>query len=366
MSQASGTHDADLIQYNKPYALGKREIPSIGHQDILVRVHAAGFCHSDLQALQGQFTKPSPLGLVPSHEIAGTVARLGQSYAGDFKVGDRVGILNFKHACGSCAGCKLWKRTGGRGRADPRFCEHRETAGFLHDGGFADYVVADPETTIKLPDALSFEQAAPLMCAGATVWGSLEKATAGLGPGDTVAIVGIGGLGHLGLQFAKALGFRTVAADSRLAARQLAQEEMAQPGLRPDLVVDSSDTRAATAEILDATGGEGVAAVVVCTDSIPANRWAPEILRIGGVMGLLGLPPEPYLFDASLIIHRELTIRGSYVAGREATQRMIGTVVEAGIRSHLTTISFAQIPRIIDMYEHQSFKGRLVVRMGDT
>lgn len=343
--------------------MGERPLPLIADKGILVRVCAAGFCHSDLQALQGQFKIPSPLGLIPSHEVAGIVAKLGPAYDGHLRVGARVGILNFKHACGCCTGCNLRKRT--TGELDPRFCDNRETAGFLHDGGFADYIAADPETTIKLPDSLSFEQAAPLMCAGATVWGSLEKATAGLASGEVVAIVGIGGLGHLGLQFAKALGFHTIAVDSRPAGRQLATE-MANPNLRPDLVVDSSDTEAATSSIFEFTQGEGVAAAVVCTDSIEANRWALKTLRVGGVMGILGLPPKPWQFDAEPLVFRELTIKGSYVAGRKATERMVETVRKAGIQSCLTTISFGEIPDIVKMYEDKSFKGRLVVRLHDS
>lgn len=295
------------------------------------------------------------------------MARLGQGYGGSLRVGDRVGALNFKHACGACTGCRLNERRtagGGGGGRDARFCDRRETAGFQHDGAFADYATADPETTVRLPDSVSTEQAAPLMCAGATVWGSIEKVTSGLGRGETVAVVGVGGLGHLGLQFAKALGFRTVAVDSRPAGRQLAGE-MDNPDLAPDLVVDSSDAEGATGDILAFTGGEGVAAAVVCTDSIAANRWALGTLRVGGVMGLLGLPPDPWQFDSETLVFRELTIRASYVASRESAERMMEVVERAGVRSHLTTISFDQIPDIVDMYKSQSFRGRLVVKLDE-
>ena len=246
------------------------------------------------------------------------------------------------------------------GKLDARFCDNRETAGFLHDGAFAEYIAADPDSTIKLPDALPFEQAAPLMCAGATVWGSLEKATEGIEKGAAVAIVGIGGLGFLGLQFAKALGFRTVAVDSRVAGRELA-EEMDNVELRPDLVVDSENED----EILSFTQGEGAAAAIVCTDSIQANRWALSILRIGGVMGILGLPPKPWQFDADLLVFRELSIKGSYVADRESTERMLGVVGKFTVRSHIKVIPFEQIPDIVDIYQDQSFKGRLVVQIAE-
>lgn len=356
---------AYIAEYNKPYALDEsRATPKPGPEDLLIRVHAAGFCHSDAQALQGQFRTPSPIGLIPSHEIAGVIAATGASYQGQFKVGDRVGILNFKHACGTCPGCKRTTTSNNKPSADPRFCDNRETAGFLHDGGFADYAVGDPETTVRLPDGMFFAQAAPLMCAGATVWGSLERATEGLAKGDTIAIVGVGGLGHLGVQFAKALGFQVIAVDSRQAGRDLAME-MDNRSLQPDLVVDSSDPKTASEQIYRFTNDEGVAAAVVCTDSIAANRWALQLLRIGGTLGLLGLPPTPWQFDADVIVFKELSIRGSYVAGRDATERMLEVVEEAGVRSQITEIGYDRIPEIMELYEDKEFKGRLVVNMAD-
>ncbi|TIA49872.1 GroES-like protein [Aureobasidium pullulans] len=353
---------AYIAEYNKPYALGERLLPIIRDNELLVRVHAAGFCHSDLQALHGEFTKPAPIGLIPSHEIAGTIASVGPDYHGHLQVGDRVGVLNFKNSCGSCVGCNLSKRTGNN--LDPRFCDARETAGFLHDGGFADYVAADPETTVKLPDSVSFAQAAPLMCAGATVWGSLEQATVGVAPGEFVAIIGIGGLGHLGLQYAKALGYRTIAVDTREAGRKLA-ENMKNEDLKPDLVVDPSDQEAASKTIYELTRGEGVAAAIVCTAPIEANRWALSLLRIRGTLGLLGLPQTPWQFDAAPIVFRELSIKGSYVCGREAAERMMEVVEKHGVNSHLTIITFERIPEIVKIYEDSSFQGRIVVKMSD-
>lgn len=158
---------AQISEYGKPYCITSKPVPTIRPHELLVRIHAAGFCHSDLQTLQGQFK--SPLGMIPSHEPAGVIVQVGAQALGSWQVGDRVGVLNFKNACGSCSGCGLSKRTlqePGREGLDPRFCDRRETAGFQHDGAFAEYMVADPATTVKLPDALLLEQAAPLMCAG--------------------------------------------------------------------------------------------------------------------------------------------------------------------------------------------------------
>ncbi|KAL4953954.1 GroES-like protein [Aspergillus filifer] len=355
---------AYIAEYKKPYVLGARPLPTLWDTEILVRVHAAGFCHSDLQVQQGEFRNPAPIGLIPSHEIAGVVAELGSNYTGPLRKGDRVGVLNFKNACGACVGCKLRKRTvdGEGSGADPRFCDARETAGFRHDGGFAEYVAADPATTVRIPESVSFAQAAPLMCAGATVWGSLQAATKGVAQGETVAIVGIGGLGHLALQFAKTLGFRTIAIENRETGRALARD-MANAALQPDLVVDSSDTQSASEAIYDFTNGEGVAAAIVCADSIDANRWALTLLRIGGVLGLLGLPQTPWQFDAEPIVFRELVIRGSYVCGAAAAERMMGVVEREGIKSQLTVVPFEGIPGIIDLYQDPGFSGRLVVRV---
>ncbi|KAI0128784.1 alcohol dehydrogenase GroES-like domain-containing protein [Xylariales sp. AK1849] len=350
---------AQLCEYNKSYELKTKEIPQIGDDELLVQIYAAGFCHSDLQVIHGQFGTTLPI--IPSHEPAGRIVQVGARCVRQWKIGDRVGVLNFKKACSRCTGCILSKRK--YGTLDPRFCETREMAGFKHDGAFAEYMVADPETTVKLPESVSFEQAAPLMCAGATVWGALEKAASGLRPEDkeTIAIIGIGGLGHLAIQFSKALGYRTVAIDSRPEGRQLA-DEVSNAELVPDLVVDSTASNAA-AKIFDFTHGEGVAATIVCTDSLTANEWALTLLRIGGTQVLLGLPPEKWRFDSDIIVFRELVLRGSYVASRESTERMMVVVERSKVESHLTTIPFEEVSGIVDAYQNKHFRGRLVVQI---
>jgi D-arabinose 1-dehydrogenase-like Zn-dependent alcohol dehydrogenase len=120
-------------------------VPVCGKHDLLIQVYAAGFCHSDLQVLQGQF--PAKLPMIPSHEPAGKVVQVGSEVQGNWKVGDRVGVLNFKNACRQCVGCRQNIRRS-PGSRDPRFCEERQMAGFKHDGAFAEYMLA------------------PLMCAG--------------------------------------------------------------------------------------------------------------------------------------------------------------------------------------------------------
>jgi D-arabinose 1-dehydrogenase-like Zn-dependent alcohol dehydrogenase len=150
------------MQFDKPYQLCNRLIPTCTEHDLLIQIHAAGFCHSDLQVLQGQFLASLPM--IPSHEPAGKIVQIGAQVQGQWKVGDRVGVLNFKNACRQCTGCKQHMRRSTR--ADPRFCAKRQMAGFKHDGAFAEYMLADPDTTVHLHEAVSYEQGAPLMCAG--------------------------------------------------------------------------------------------------------------------------------------------------------------------------------------------------------
>lgn len=344
---------AQVVEYNKPYRLCERQVPECGENEPLVEVRAAGF---HLQVLQGQF--PAPLPMIASHEPAGVIAQVGSKVAAPWKIGDRVGVLNFKKACGECVGCRHLQRKGGR--KDPRFCPKKEMAGFKHDGAFAQYMIADPDTTVHLPEDVSFEQGAPLMCAGATAWGALQKLRPEVKAGETVAIVGIGGVGHLAVQFAKTMGFLVVAIDKRAEGRQLATE-VPEP-LKPDLVIDSS-TSNADDKIMGFTSGEGLAGIVVCTDSIQVNTWSLQQLGSKGVIVPLGLPKAKWQFDSDTMVFRELTIRGSYVAGADEVEEMFKVVRKHRVASHLTLVDFDQIPTIVDRYLDKSMKGRLVVRI---
>jgi D-arabinose 1-dehydrogenase-like Zn-dependent alcohol dehydrogenase len=178
--------------------------------------------------------------------------------------------------------------------------------------------------------------------------------------GEAVAIVGIGGVGHLGIQFAKALGYRTVAIDNRPEGRQLALD--LPDHLKPDLVIDST-AEDADQRILEFTSYEGLAGIVVCTDSIQANAWSLQQLGNKGVMVPLGLPKNKWQFDSEAMVFRELTVRGSYVARAEEVESMLKTVAEHGILSHLTILPFEEIPSLVERYLRESMKGRLVIRI---
>ncbi|RAH67551.1 alcohol dehydrogenase GroES-like domain-containing protein [Aspergillus aculeatinus CBS 121060] len=341
---------ARLVRYKTPYDIQEVDLPTLQENDLLVQVGAAGYCHTDYQVYVGVYGSQCPL--TPSHEPVGTVVQVGSAVQ-HFKRGDRVGVLLFRHACGSCLACRT--TLAEQGRVDPRFCETISMAGIKDDGAMAEYIVADAENTVKLPDSVAFEQGAPLMCAGTTVWGGIEKAQ--LRPNSRVGVIGIGGLGSLAVQFLKALGHQVVAVDNRQEGLDLATE----PSQKADLVVDSrSDT--AVDEIVHWAGHGGLAAVIVCTDNVSVNGWSLKLLAAHGKCIVLGLPVDPLQFNAFDLVFKEIAIIGSLVATIEQARDMMVVVDRFHIRSHVRTLRLEDAPNLPSLYMDPHLKGRLVVK----
>ena len=179
-------------------------------------------------------------------------------------------------------------------------------------------------------------------------------------PGLPIGVIGIGGLGYLAVQFAKALGHPTVAIDNRPAGLQLASEAPEQ--LRPQKIVDYNDPNAVE-EVVNFAGDGGLAAVILCTDNVAAMKWSLKLLRTKGVCNIIGLPTEELRFNAFDLVFKELSIVGSLVANRRLVSDMMKVVGEKGVRSHVTTVSLEQAVNLPDMYMQKDLKGRLVVKM---
>ncbi|XPS73437.1 Alcohol dehydrogenase [Ascochyta lentis] len=346
---------ARLTKFNQAYEIQEVPVPKYGENDLLLKVGAAGFCHTDYQVYEGVYQSKLPV--TASHEPVGTVVALGDKASKSWKIGQRVGMLNLRHACNDCGGCRNYREGD---LPNMRFCENKEMAGIQDDGGFAEYVVADADSSSLLPDGLSFEQAAPMMCAGATVWGGISKLE--LSKDLPVAVIGIGGLGQLAIQFLKALGHPTIAIDNRKEGKDLARE-VGPEALRADKVVDYNAKDAAEQVIKFGGDAGGVAGVVVCTDDVPATGWSLKILRPRGVCVPLGLPPDGFKFGAFDLVFKEQVIRGSLVATKPLTDEMMKIVEKHGIRSHITTIDFKDVPKLPEMYMDKHLKGRLVLKM---
>ncbi|MCH2222678.1 MAG: zinc-dependent alcohol dehydrogenase, partial [Dechloromonas sp.] len=204
--------------YGQPLVIEEVAVPDVPAGRILVKIEASGVCHTDLHAADGDWPVKPPLPFIPGHEGVGYVAKVGAGVTW-VKEGDRVGVPWLHTACGHCEHCITGWET---------LCDSQQMTGYSVNGGYAEYVLADPAYVGKLPDSLEFAPAAPVLCAGVTVYKGLKVLDCK--PGDWVVISGIGGLGHMAVQYAKAMGFHVIAvdvADDKLAlARSLGADEV--------------------------------------------------------------------------------------------------------------------------------------------
>jgi D-arabinose 1-dehydrogenase-like Zn-dependent alcohol dehydrogenase len=250
--------------------LVEREVRPPGRGEVLVRVEACGVCHSDALTIEGGMPGIE-YPRVPGHEIAGRIEALGEDTV-PWEVGQRVGVGWFGGHCGWCDPCR---------RGDLISCVNGLVTGIAYDGGYADRVIVPKSALAAIPDALSAEDAAPLLCAGITTFNALRES--GAGPGDLVAVLGVGGLGHLGVQFARRMGFETVAI-----ARGTDKREQAE-SLGAHHYIDS--TAADVAQELQALGG---ATTILATVTVPAAMSAAVGgLRPRGRMMVVGASPDP-------------------------------------------------------------------------
>lgn len=269
------------------FELEQRPVPTPDRGEVLVRVHACGVCHSDVFAKEGGYPGVSHP-LVPGHEIAGEVAGLGEGVQG-WAVGQRVGVGWFGGNCGHCEWCR---------RGSLIDCENMEIPGITMDGGYADYVVVRATALASVPDDLTAEEAAPLLCAGITTFNAIRSS--GTRAGARVAVLGIGGLGHLGVQFAVKLGFETVAV-----ARGSEKEELART-LGAHHYIDS--TAGDPAQALLALGGvDLILSTVTSSDAMAALFGG---LRPRGTLLVVGASMDPIAVPAAALIGGSKSITG--------------------------------------------------------
>jgi D-arabinose 1-dehydrogenase-like Zn-dependent alcohol dehydrogenase len=256
-----------------PLHLVERDVPSPGAGQVLIKVQACGICHSDVFIKDGLWP-----GLrfprVPGHEIAGTIETVGPD-VDEWTPGQRVGVGWHGGHCGHCGRCDSCRR------GDFVLCQRAQVPGFSYDGGYAEYMVAPVEALARIPDDLGDAEAAPLLCAGITTFNALRNS--GVRPGDVVAILGIGGLGHLGVQFAAKMGLETVAI-----ARGKDKEELAKK-LGARHYIDSNTQNAA--EVLTSLGG----AKVILATVISGKAMSAVLggLAIDGKLIMVGVSEEP-------------------------------------------------------------------------
>lgn len=348
---------AVVKDFNKGYEVRDVPVPAdLGPNDILVKIAAAGYCHTDLQVMEGVYeSSGAKPGLIGSHEPVGIVVKAG-SDAGksNIHVGDRVGSINTYGYCGTCDMCQ---------NQGQQLCEKLVgMLGLTINGGFAQYMKADARVVSKVPESIPSDEAAPLFCAGATVYG--ELLASGVKAGHWLAIVGIGGLGHLGVQYAKALGCKVIAIDRR---KEGIETALSVPGhLRPDktFVVDSPEAEKRVIEELQSSfydTNPGVDRVIINAEARSLIKFSQQFLRKGGALVDVGLPSDRTLeIDPFALSFKEQTVRGRLICTPDECQEMINLHAKHGCKTHIEkTYGVDQINEMFEHYQRQDLKGRL-------
>ncbi len=285
---------AIVTGFKEPLEVRDVEVPKPGPDQVLVRIEASGLCHTDIHAAHGDWPVKPRLPLIPGHEGVGRVVELGED-VDTLALGDRVALPWLALACGRCRYCIAGRET---------YCQQPQYMGYTIDGGYAEYAIGYASHVVRVPDSVSSIDAAPITCAGVTTYAALKSARPQ--PAETVMVVGIGGLGHLGLQYGATFGCRTIAVDVDDAKLQLAER------LGADEIVDARGDQLAQ---VAAVGGADIALVTV--PSPAAMQAAHACLNPTGRLVLVGLPADNTLsipvFETVL---RGITVMGSLVGTR--------------------------------------------------
>jgi len=289
---------AVVTSFTEPLEIQDRPVPEPGPGQILVRIESSGLCHTDIHAAHGDWpVKPSPP-FVPGHEGVGVVEAIGAGVTGR-ALGDRVALPWLGHACGHCDYCVRGWET---------LCEQQQNTGYSIDGSFAEYAVADADYAVTVPDGVDPHDAAPLTCAGVTTYKAIKVAD--IRPTEKVAIFGIGGLGHLAVQYARIVGATVIAVDVEDSKLEMARE------LGADHVVNAATTDPVAA--IEALGGADVAVVLAVIPSVFESAFAS--LRRGGRLVCVGLPPEsdgPMKLPIFPTVLKGISVIGSIVGTRQ-------------------------------------------------
>jgi propanol-preferring alcohol dehydrogenase len=328
--------------FGQPLQIEDVPVPDVPAGQILVKIVASGVCHTDLHAAEGDWPVKPSLPFIPGHEGVGYVAAVGTGVKG-IKEGDRVGVPWLHTACGHCEHCITGWET---------LCDSQQMTGYTVNGGYAEYVLADPGYVGHLPANVGFSEIAPVLCAGVTVYKGLKVLECK--PGDWVAISGIGGLGHLAVQYAKAMGFHVIAVDVDDAKLRLASE------LGADMVINAAKQDPAQETQRAIRGAHGVLVTAV---SRSAFSQALGMLHKRGTMSLVGLPPGDFALPIFDVVLNAKTVRGSIVGTRKDLQEALAFAGEGKVHTIFTESRLENINGVFDRMRKGDIEGRIVMRI---
>jgi propanol-preferring alcohol dehydrogenase len=334
---------AVLHELKKPLAIEEIARPMPGENEVLIKVEACGVCHSDLHIIEGdwkQFGGITKIPLVPGHEIAGRVVEIG-SEVRDLKPGDRVGVPWIHWTCGECEFCRSGYEN---------LCIKQKITGCTVDGGYAEFIKAPASHATRIPDAISAAEAAPLFCAGVTVYRAIKQAQ--LAPGQRLAVFGVGGLGHLAIQIAKELGYEITAID-------VADDKLA---LATSLGAERALNASSTNVVKELRRIGGVHAALVTSGSKAAYDTAFACVRPTGKLLVVGLPPE-ISFAPIMMAAKEIHVQASAVGTRQDVEETLAMAAAGKLHCQLSTRRLDEINTIFDEMKAGKIAGRVVLTM---
>lgn len=330
-------------EFGKPLTIEDVPVPQPGPGQALVKIQACGVCHTDLHAVNGDWpVKPRPP-FIPGHEGVGHVTAVGPGVT-HLREGDPVGVPWLYTACGHCTHCWSGWET---------LCEAQQNTGYSVNGGFAEYVLADANYVGRLAAKVNFVQIAPVLCAGVTVYKGLKMT--GAKPGDWVVISGIGGLGHMAVQYARVMGLHVAAVDVDDRKLELARR------LGAVVAVNARATDPAAFLKKEIGGAHGV---LVTAPSPKAFEQAIGMVRRGGTIALNGLPPGSFPLPIFQMVLEGITLRGSIVGTRLDLQEALALAGEGAVKATVETARLDDINEVFARMRDGHIDGRVVLDFG--
>ncbi|WAH55312.1 zinc-dependent alcohol dehydrogenase [Pseudomonas silvicola] len=337
---------AVLHQIGGPLQIQQVPVPQPGPGEVLIRITACGVCHSDLHAMDGDWAAQPVLPLIPGHEITGQVVALGSGVQ-EPVVGSIVGVPWLYSACGTCEFCLGGMET---------ICPKSESTGYTKPGGYAEYMVAPAAFVANIPDNVDLYELAPILCAGITTYRGLKRSRATLG--QWVAVLGIGGLGHVAVQYAIAMGLRVVAVDVSEDKLELARSYGA------ECLINALDN---PVETLREKIPGGVHAAVVTAVANAAFEQSVAMLRPGGTAVFIGLPggsADTVRASISAISGWELSITGSNIGTRQDLNEAVAFAARGKVRAQVVKDNLDNINEIFERMRKGALVGRTVLAIG--
>jgi len=335
---------AVVEQFGKPLVLREWDVPSPQAGQILVKTEACGVCHTDLHASRGDWPLKPRLPFIPGHEGIGLVTAVGAGVTG-VKEGDRVGVPWLYSACGHCEYCLSGWET---------VCASAEFGGYTKNGGFAEFILANATYVAHIPAGLTATAVAPIICAGVTTYKGIK--VTGARPGQWLAVSGAGGLGHLAIQYAKAMGLHVCAVDVDDGKLAHAQR------LGADAVVNAKSGDPVDA-VRKATDG-GAQGVLITAPSLDAFRQGFGMTRRRGTCVLVGLPPGEFPLPLFDVVASCITVRGSFVGTREDMAEALAFAVDGKVRADIEVQPLSAINRVFERLQHGDVASRVVLEFG--